>query len=93
MRQEICAALILTAEERAELAFILTNISVVDISVDDESRRVAEFFLRIESACLPSSNKSPSVKSFKASPFDNRNSNRLHSKIFRAVAKISCEIF
>jgi hypothetical protein len=36
--------LIFTSEEGAEFAFILTDICVVDISVDDESCPVAEFF-------------------------------------------------
>ena len=30
--------------KRAEFAFVLTNIGVVDISVDNKSRPVAEFF-------------------------------------------------
>ena len=45
MRQEVRAALIFPAEERAKFAFVLADVRIIYISVDDESYRVAEFFL------------------------------------------------
>lgn len=44
VRQKIRAALIRTTEERAEFAFVLADVRVIYISVDDESHNVAEFF-------------------------------------------------
>ena len=44
VRQEIRAAPVFSAEERAELAFVLADVGIVYIAVDDESHHVAEKF-------------------------------------------------
>ena len=44
MRQEIRTELIFSTEERAKFAFVLADVRIIYISVDDKSRHVAEFF-------------------------------------------------
>ena len=44
MRQKVRAALIRPTEERAEFAFVLADVGIVYVSVDNESHDVAENF-------------------------------------------------